>query len=86
VGDKRIMDEPDLVSSEYAVHSAVFFWDKNNLNRFTDKDDVVGLTRRINGGDNGGARRDGKIVEGWNCFDFLSMYQQIGWVNTPPTP
>jgi predicted ester cyclase len=30
--------------------------------------------------------RDGRIVEGWNCFDFLSMYQQIGWVKTPPTP
>ena len=30
--------------------------------------------------------RDGKIVEGWNCFDFLSMYQQIGWVKNPPLP
>jgi predicted ester cyclase len=30
--------------------------------------------------------RDGQIVEGWNCFDFLSMYQQIGWVNNPPLP
>jgi len=30
--------------------------------------------------------RDGRIVEAWNCFDFLSMYQQIGWVNDPPTP
>jgi predicted ester cyclase len=29
---------------------------------------------------------DGKIVEGWNCFDMLSMYQQIGWVGTPPIP
>ena len=29
---------------------------------------------------------DGKIVEGWNCFDMLSMYQQIGWVSSPPLP
>ena len=30
--------------------------------------------------------RDGKIVEGWNCFDFLTMFQQIGWVKNPPIP
>jgi predicted ester cyclase len=30
--------------------------------------------------------RGGKIVEGWNCFDFLSMYQQFGWVRNPPRP
>lgn len=30
--------------------------------------------------------RDGQIVEGWNCFDFLSFYQQIGWVKNPPLP
>ena len=29
---------------------------------------------------------DGRIAEGWNCFDFLGMYQQIGWVNNPPAP
>lgn len=27
--------------------------------------------------------KDGKIVEGWNAFDFLTMYQQIGWVKSP---
>jgi len=57
VDDERIMEEPDRVSSEYAVHSAVFFWDQNSLNRFADKDDVVGLTRKINGGENGLAHR-----------------------------
>jgi predicted ester cyclase len=30
--------------------------------------------------------RDGQIVEGWNCFDFLQMYQQMGWVRDPPLP
>ena len=29
---------------------------------------------------------DGQIVEGWNCFDFLTMYQQFGWVRVPPSP
>ncbi len=29
---------------------------------------------------------NGQIVEGWNCFDFLSMYQQLGWVKNPPLP
>jgi predicted ester cyclase len=30
--------------------------------------------------------RDGQLVEGWNVFDFLTMYQQIGWVPNPVTP
>jgi steroid delta-isomerase-like uncharacterized protein len=27
---------------------------------------------------------DGQLQEGWNCFDFLTMYQQLGVV--PPAP
>jgi predicted chitinase len=57
IGDARVMDEPDLVAIEYAVHSAVFFWIKNDLNTLADKDDVVALTTRINGGLNGLAHR-----------------------------
>jgi predicted chitinase len=57
VGDPRVIDDPDLVASEYAVHSAVFFWDRNGLNTLADKDDVVALTRKINGGENGLAHR-----------------------------
>jgi predicted ester cyclase len=30
-----------------------------------------------------GRVENGQIVEGWNSFDFLSMYQQIGWVSSP---
>lgn len=30
--------------------------------------------------------KDDKIVEGWNTFDFLTMYQQLGWVPAPVVP
>ena len=30
--------------------------------------------------------KDDQLIEGWNCFDFLSMYQQIGWVQAPVVP
>jgi predicted chitinase len=57
VKDPRVPDDPDLVASEYAVHSAVFFWDTHDLNTLADKDDVIALTRRINGGENGLSHR-----------------------------
>lgn len=42
-----------LETVEGAVESAGWFWDKNNLNRFCDRNDVLGLTKAINGGTNG---------------------------------
>lgn len=57
IDDQRIMEEPDLVASEYAVHSAVFYWDRNNLNKVADQDDVRKMTKRVNGGYNGLAHR-----------------------------
>ena len=30
--------------------------------------------------------RDGLLVEGWNSFDFLTMYQQLGWIPDPVQP
>jgi hypothetical protein len=26
---------------------------------------------------------DGRSVDGWNCFDFLTLYQQLGLVAGP---
>lgn len=57
IGDPRILDDPDLVCTEYAVHSAVFYWDRNGLNQLADSDDVVAVTRRVNGGTNGLSHR-----------------------------
>jgi predicted ester cyclase len=30
--------------------------------------------------------KNDKLVEGWKVFDFLSMYQQLGWVKAPVLP
>ena len=39
-----------LETPEGAVTSAGWFWDVNKLNIYCDKEDFVGLTKRINGG------------------------------------
>ena len=50
----EIMSNPDLLLQETnAMISALWFWQTNNLNRFSDADDVRGLTKAINGGFNG---------------------------------
>jgi len=43
--------DPDyLETAEGAARSAAWFWSHNGLNRFADKDDIVGCTKRVNGG------------------------------------
>lgn len=42
-----------LQTFEGAVQSACWFWEINNLNRFADVGDIVGLTKAINGGTTG---------------------------------
>ncbi len=48
---------PYLETLEGAVESACWFWKTNGLNAFCDKDDIEGMTKRINGGFNGLADR-----------------------------
>ena len=53
----EVLDKPDLVATEYAFESAMFFFDKNNLWSICDKgidsNTITKLTKRINGGTNG---------------------------------
>lgn len=52
--DERLLEDPDLVLTHtYALLSALWFWNRNNLNRFCDAEDHRGLTRAINGGFHG---------------------------------
>jgi putative chitinase len=42
-----------LETAAGAVSSAGWFWNVNKLNDYADKGDIVGMTKRINGGTNG---------------------------------
>jgi len=49
--DDTLIQNPDmLLDPEYALHSACWFWWKNDLNTYADSADLVTMTKRINGG------------------------------------
>jgi putative chitinase len=46
-----VEDIPEFLATfEGAVQSACWFWEANNLNQWADKNDILTLTKRINGG------------------------------------
>lgn len=48
------LNNPELLLTEAdSMISALWFWNRNNLNRFADKDNIKAITKRINGGYNG---------------------------------
>jgi len=51
----NVLKNPDLVATDknVAIMSAIWFWNKNKLNRFADSKDLKGMTKTINGGYNG---------------------------------
>lgn len=42
-----------LETPDGAVESAAWFWDQRDLNRFADNEDIVTISKRVNGGTNG---------------------------------
>jgi putative chitinase len=49
--EMNIEDVPAFLETfEGAVQSACWFWESNNLNQYADKDDILTMTKRINGG------------------------------------
>lgn len=53
-GDTRLVDDPEFLTTiEGASLSALWFWKKNNLNKYADSSDIRTLTIKINGGLNG---------------------------------
>ena len=49
-----VVSDPDLLADpDLGMRAACIFWKKRNCNQFADKEDIVGLTKAINGGTNG---------------------------------
>lgn len=49
-----VITDPSVVeSSDVAALSAGWFWNTRHLNNYADAKDVIGMTKRINGGTNG---------------------------------
>jgi putative chitinase len=49
---QNVVDNPDWVTydKDFALMSAIWFWNKNNLNKEADAGDIKTMTRKINGG------------------------------------
>lgn len=58
------VNNPDLLLEEAnAMVAALWFWGKNKLNTLADKDDVLAVTKKINGGTNGIDHRKELVVK-----------------------
>lgn len=53
-GDDTLINNPDLLATpQYGMKAAFWFWNKKDLNAFADKQMILTITKRINGGTNG---------------------------------
>ncbi len=78
-----VVANPDWVAERYAVQSAVYFWEKNDLNALADIDDLAAITRRINGGLNGYEDRHALLLKAKRTLAELAA---AGAVDTAPAP
>lgn len=62
-----------METSKGAFESALWYWKTNNLNRFADKDDIRGMSRAVNGGDNGLADRISKYSRNKTALEGYSV-------------
>ncbi len=58
----NIVDNPDLAARiDIALDIAGWFWNARNINQYADNDDIVGVTKKVNGGSNGLEGRNAKL-------------------------
>lgn len=81
-----VVADPDRVSGGLAVDSAVFFWERNDLNALADIDDLKAVTRRINGGLNGFADRRALLEKARHALRDLGLAGTFAPAMSPFAP
>ena len=76
--------DPDQVAGAYAALSGVFYWDANGLNALADTDNLVAMTKRINGGLNGFADRRELLQKAKRALRRLPAGPASAAVTPPP--
>lgn len=70
--DADYLNNPDLLLREAdSIISALWYWSVNNINQYADKDDILTITKRINGGTNGMADRKIQVAKFKKVFECL---------------
>lgn len=64
-----LVSNPELASrADIALRVACEYWRAKKLNALADKNDIDGITKKINGGFNGLADRKAKFATAWDVF------------------
>lgn len=67
--DLRLLDKPELLElPEFGIKAACWFWNSKKLNNYADADDLLNITRRINGGTNGLEDRKNRLIKSKKAF------------------
>lgn len=82
-----LLGSPSMASEDLSVslRIAVWFWNSRNLSPTADRDDVVAITRRINGGINGLASRRAYLAKAKAVIAALEASLLLKEAGTPPT-
>lgn len=81
--DMSIEQLPEyLVTFEGAVQSACWFWDTNHLNQFADSNDILTMTKRINGGTNGLEERQKNYEHNLQILGSTGIQESVSSINT----
>lgn len=73
-----LIANPELAGNpEISVLSALSYWKNRNINLNADKDDVVGITKKINGGTNGLADRKNYLRKAKEIYEILQIQNKL---------